>query len=690
MESPYEIFNNEIGVLANCLFSTNKIVKASDWSLGLVSYDSFNYKVKNGEIVRIRANAPKTPALVKFDSLPFSWQNLLIKAFGEPTKVVTKSIFEKEFRYDSVARDFYCASPLKLSDEEIELYTLNASVLNLVELVFNKRSNYISSLGGTMSAKEKRTRIANDTARFKSIKPHTLPEHPDNLFKDLRKYKADGYSYLISGKKGNANARKVTDYVEKFLNNLFAGQNEKPTYEKINRLYESFLAGYVTVINNETGEEYSPKEFPSIKRTTILNYLSAWRNEIGTESVRSGDRQKLMGKFKPYHSLDLPKYSGSIISIDDRQPPFEYEKGKRMWFYLGQDIASGAIVTWVYGKDKEGIIIDFYRQMVRLHQYYGVCLPNELEAESSLNSSFVNTFLKAGVMFNEVRIEANNARGKFIESGFNRKIRYGIEKEATGWIARPFAKSEANQIGGHDVPLIPYKTLVAERLKDIEKWNNEPHPDKPEKSRFEYWLENQHPALKPINWRGILPNLGYETTTSVKVGFIQLQLNEYVLGLNGKVATGNELINLLDEIEGEQVKVYWLDNLQGEVMKALVYVGDQFICEAIKKPTYNRAKLEQTPADLENRELISKYVATVEGYAKKQKSSIEKVIVIDNTPARPKTFVMPGLAELQDMPTGVIRNRELEAELLPELNEEDEFNLVHVETPIKRSLKDRF
>jgi hypothetical protein len=125
-------------------------------------------------------------------------------------------------------------------------------------------------------------------------------------------------------------------------------------------------------------------------------------------------------------------------------------------------------------------------------------------------------------------------------------------------------------------------------------------------------------------------------------------------------------------------------------MKALVYVGDQFICEAIKKPTYNRAKLEQTPADLENRELISKYVATVEGYAKKQKSSIEKVIVIDNTPARPKTFVMPGLAELQDMPTGVIRNRELEAELLPELNEEDEFNLVSVETPIKRSLKDRF
>jgi hypothetical protein len=686
---PYEIFNNKVTVQARYLYTSNKIVKAAPQSLCLLSYDQLDYKCKNGVFVKVRNACKGTHALILFDSLPSAWQNLLIKIFGEPEKVVVKGLFEKEFVYNQEARNFYCDSPLKLTDDEIEAYTLNASVLDLVDRIYNKRSSYIASLGNTMSGKEKRQRVANDCTRFKAIKPHTLPEYPDNLFKDLREYKKHKYDYLISGRKGNDNARKVTSAVERFLNSLFAGQHgEKPTYEDVNRSYESFLSGYITVINNETGEEYMPSEFPNIKRSSIQSYLSKWRNEIGNEAKRSGDRQQLMGKFKPYHSLELPKHSGSIISVDDRQPPFEYEKGKRMWFYLGQDIASGAIVTWVYGKDKAGIILEFYRQMVRLHVYYGVRLPYELEAESSLNSSFKDTFLREGTMFSKVRIEANNARGKYIESGFNRKIRYGIEKKATGWIARPFAKSEANQKSGNEIPIIPYNQLVAERLADIEQWNNEPHPDVPEKSRFEYWLENQHPSLSPINWRAIMPHLGYKEELSVNVGFIRLQNQEYVLGLNGKIAFGNELIELLDQVENRDVTVYWIDDLEGKVMKAFVYMGDQYICEALNKPKYQKATLEQKPSDTANRTLMSYYVATVEAFGSSQRKGIEKVTVIDNTPIKTGSFVMPGLRALQDMPSGVIRNLELEAEVLEDVNEDD-FVLVE-ENIAKKSLRDRF
>lgn len=688
--NPYEIHNDQIGVQAKFLFTGNKAAKSDHASLSLVSYDSFNYKVQNGVIVKLRGQGPNTPTLVKWESLPYSWQELLIKTFGEPKKVVIASLFEKEFVRDTEALEFYLKyspSPGKyLTSEEVELYTLNASVLNLVEVMFQKRTDYRAARRGSTNRTEIRKSIANDTARFKAIQPHTLPEYHDNLFKDLREYKKQGYAYLISGKKGNNNARKVTDEVEKLLNDMFAGQDHKPTYDDIDRQYNGFKLGYIKVINESTGEEYNPKEYPNLSRTTVQNYLSKWRNEIGNEAVRSGDRQKYMGKFKPYHSLHRPTYAGSIMSIDDRQPPFEYEPGKRMWFYLGADIASGAIVTWVWGKDKKEIIINFYRQMVRLHHHFGVNLPHELEAESSLNSSFKDTFLAPGAMFQEVRIEANNARGKWIESGVNRKIRYEQEKDSTGWISRPFARSEANQQGGHHVPIIPYDKLVHARLKDIEDWNNAPHHKNPEMSRFEYWLENQHPELKPTNYRAILPHLGYSTKTSCNTGIIKLQRSEFLLGLEGVVALGDTLISLLDIVEGEQVTIYWLDTIPNEdgdceVFKALVYVNDNFVCEAIPKPMYNRAKIEQTGDDSKHREIMSKYVATTDAYGLKRKKAIDKVTVIDSRPVK-KTFTMPGLKTYQpsfDQP----------AETLPELPS-DEMELIEVETPSKRALKDRF
>ncbi|MBK6819878.1 MAG: hypothetical protein IPG85_09955 [Bacteroidetes bacterium] len=97
--------------------------------------------------------------------------------------------------------------------------------------------------------------------------------------------------------------------------------------------------------------------------------------------------------------MKQPKYAGSILSIDDRQPPFKYDKNNRLWCYMGIDLASGAFTAWVFGKSKEGIIIDFYRELVRNYHMWGFNLPSDLEAEMSLNSSFVNAFLRPGNMF---------------------------------------------------------------------------------------------------------------------------------------------------------------------------------------------------------------------------------------------------------------------------------------------------
>lgn len=350
---------------------------------------------------------------------------------------------------------------------------------------------------------------------------------------------------------------------------------------------------------------------------------------MATLRLRTGDRQVLMSETKPYHSMDLPVYAGSLLSVDDRQPPFEYEAGRRVWFYLGYDVGAQCYTTIVWGKDKQGIILDFYRQMVRNYAQWGVPLPAELEAESSLNASFRETFLQEGNMFRFVRIEANNARGKYIERK-NRDARYGEERKSDGWVARPWARDESNRAGIQKVPMLTFEEIVEQTLKRYEHYNNEPHPAHPEMTRWEFFMTRQHPDLCEINWLGIVPYLGYCTKSSCRTGIVRLNNGECLLGIDGKVALGDDLIRLMKIVEGEELEVRWLDDNEGKVLKAYAYIGNQYVCELLQKPIYSRARIEQTETDMKARELMSKYVATIEGFGNRRKKEIQRITVLDD------------------------------------------------------------
>lgn len=435
------------------------------------------------------------------------------------------------------------------------------------------------------------------------------------------------------------------------------------------------------MVDNATGELYDPKDFKPLSPATIANYLHKWVNKIGTFAIRSGNRQRFMGQFKPHHSLDRPRYAGSIISIDDRQPPFKSLDGKRVWFYNGIDLGSEAFTCWVYGETKEGIITEFYRQLVRNYHEWGFHLPHELEAEMSLNSSFVNTFLREGAMFQKVRIEANNARGKRIERYYG-ALRYEYEKEREGWLARPHALKESNQQGVDvtKVPTVPYEDIINGCLTDIERWNNAPHAVHTDKTRWQVFCEMQNPELQPTNYLAILPHIGYRTQTSVKAGIIRLQRQEFLLGVDGKVALSDQLIQLMSRVEGQNIDVYWLDDNNGEVMKALVYIGDQYICEAVQKPTYNRATIERTPQDENNRVIMSSYVASVEAFGRRVRQSIGSVTIIEQPKEEiPGAFRISGKRRIQPQV-------EREAVELPQIEDVDDMDY----TPISKSLKDRF
>lgn len=682
--TPYDYHNDILGVQARYLVKGRDMAENS---IQVIGERGLQHRISNGYVKRIRANAPNFPTLVGWLELPPEWQRTLIGRFGEPHKQLKQSWFEKHYQRDTVAFEFYLTYKLAdgstLPDATIEEYTINASVLKTVQKVYSNRYALRRSMRGQVV--DIWAIVSAECNRFKDIHEHTLPMNAASLRRKLSQFKKEGYQSLIHKNFCNNSARKVDGDVMALLNSMFSSQPHKPTPTEISRQYDGFLAGYVEVINNVTGELYTPADFKKLSSTTITNYLAKWINKVGTHTLRSGDRQKHMGRFIPYHSMNAPKFAGSIISIDDRQPPFKMLNKKRPWFYNGVDLASLAITTWVYGTTKEGIILDFYRQMLRNYTEWGLGLPLELEAESSLNTGFKNTFLREGAMFQRVHISANAARTKRIEP-INGILRYDYEKEFEGWIPRPDANSESNEPGPRKVPEIPYDQIIDQSLKAIWMYNNAEHPTIKGKSRWDVFMDNQNPDLKPTNWRAILPHLGYTTETSCNTGFIRLQKQEFLLGIDGKIAFSTKLTNLLAQIEGKDIDVYWLDGNDGNVMKALVYLhgSDTYVCEAIAKPKYCRATAEQTPADVIAREQMSKYVASVTGFIRSQKNAIDRVTVIDNRPKVLNTrFEMPGM------------RKPVSAEFEPatgldELPDEVDLALSAPERTFNRSLNNRF
>ncbi len=683
----------------NILVVTKDELVPTWWnSYNSLKQELYRYKDKPYGIKRAQLGGNGRQLLVIFDSLPGEVQ----EGLGDPRKV--KHPLEPFYTIDSAAVCYYSTEFIYpdgsyLTPAAQERYIINASVIGAIFALEQARGAIRLNQGGSL--KGITATLCADATSFQEVLQvkhkvrHSLPTHPRHFKNTLTRFSKLGCISLVKDAKGKSkrNAQKATPQIIKLLNDLFATQAHKPTATEVARQYEAFLGGYLEVWSNETGQVYNPKAMPKLSPSTVKAYLAGWENKIGTYTRRSGNRQKLMQQFKPHHSLKRPKFSGSLLSIDDRQPPFAYDKSKRLWFYNGIDLASGAFTCWVYGKTKEGLILAFYRQLVRNYAQWGLCLPDGLECESALNSMFKDTFLREGAMFQHVRIEANNARGKRIEA-YYRPLRYQYEKKREGWLARPFALSEANQAGSIPSPIVPYDQIIQGCLHDIEQWNNTEHSSVKGISRWEYFLQHQHPDLKPTNYKAILPHLGYKTETSCNAGIIKLQYQEFLLGDDGKVALGEDLIRLMKVVEGQELDVYWLDDNQGNVLKVLVCLRGErrYICEACPKPVYNRAVIEQTEQDSKAQKLMSSYVATIEGFRRKRTRTLEPLTVLDNRPTTlNNTFQIEGPPSIPPKwGRGPSRPRDAEeVEVLAEV-QQDAYEAIPDRVSFKKDLKDRF
>lgn len=679
----YDTYHNKIGVKLSYLLTD--IDKCSDNSLAVISYVAYKIRAHRNPAFRLKKGLGKgNEALISWEHIP-EWQAQCKARFGNPETATNP--LEKFYKQDAKTTRFF--ADYRFDDDGAYLkptqqkqYTINANVMQAVVGLKTYRSLKRKSGNGSLATLWQS--LANDAYTFNDILKtkhncqHTLGTSEKTIRTRYAAFIKDGLVSIIDGRNNNQNAQIVTPEMLSLWCNIYAGQrNYKPTYIEVSKAYDSFLDGTLDIMVNDTAEAFNhtlPCYRPA-SEATVYAYQSAWENAAITQSLRSADRQVQLGNYNVYHKMMTSPVAGSLLSIDDRQPPFEYAPGERLWFYCGVDTGSEAFTTWVYGDGKKEIIIDFYRQMVRNYTAWGLQLPYELECESSLNASYKDTLLQPGAMFQKVRIEANNARGKKIEQ-YWRKIRYGadFDKGEEAWIGRPFAKSEANQKNKAKTPLLTKDAIVQKCLATIEKWNNMLHSDQkthPGLTRWDVFMDKQHKDLTPTNWAGILPHIGYKQVTSMRVGRITLQGLHRVVGFNGEVALGEKLINVMKKIEGQSVTVYWLDDDLGNILKALVYdmQGTQ-ICELLGDLAYQRGELDRTPQCEINRGLISAYAASVQGYINRNAKNIERVTLLQEAKPLSNRF------KITDKTTPLIR--ETEAETLPPLEPEyaDTFNQI--------------
>lgn len=210
-EIPFEYHDDKLGVKIKFLTTD----RCCDQSLRFISYKAINQRMnsKTQPERQLRRASLGFDALVEYDSLVQEWRDALVFAFGKPKEKIQQSFFAKHYISDRKAFDFFAAHRYgeddikKLEPEVIELYTYNASVLNTVLEVKEKRKLYAKSLGVTGSFDIWQS-LSNDVNAFQDVQ-HDLPTTKDSLRHKVNRYIKEGYAAIISKKYGSKNAALI-------------------------------------------------------------------------------------------------------------------------------------------------------------------------------------------------------------------------------------------------------------------------------------------------------------------------------------------------------------------------------------------------------------------------------------------------------------------------------------------------
>lgn len=209
----------------------------------IISEANYRSMSQRGRFRVVRRACYGTPALVAYNSLPDRVKEKVVAKYGDPESRVERFDLRSMITRDPEAERFYRTYTLDdgghvyLKTETINLYTINASVLNAVIRLTSDRALCIKSYGKPFG------RVWAETSRdLNAIQGELgcrLPKNHLSLKRLAEKYKEQGYAALVSAKHGNNNARKNKRDEQEALIVELTGDGRNIDNETVARLYNA-------------------------------------------------------------------------------------------------------------------------------------------------------------------------------------------------------------------------------------------------------------------------------------------------------------------------------------------------------------------------------------------------------------------------------------------------------------------
>jgi len=632
-----EYIDNRLSIPAQWLYEPFRTEK--ELLPVLISYDNYKAKAKRNKITVTQRGGYGRIAMVAFDSLSSDLQACLISRLGKhPAEVVKKNMIVELLQPDYKAVAYFANYQLPdgrtLPADVQRRYATEAMLLQACKQLQGNNKKLRKTMGSEGNRKAWEL-ISKMVAQLDSQEyPHSLPTSANRLRIKVQEYSQGGYESLISGNWCSANARKVTDIVERLICSIH-GDEKLPFVEHTHEIYMQFLAGVLDIADVETGEIFDRKLFVNSKTgapltlstTTIWNIVQNPKNS-GLLAKKRMNTIDYNTKMVSYAHRKRPEFALSKISMDDRTLSRKTTSGQWLNSYGVYEPMSECWLGVVYDVAKPSVtmVMDCLRALYVESMQHNLRWAAEVEVENHLMRG-LETELNALFQFVTFCNPANSKQ-KRAEHGI-RVLKYGAEKNAHAGIGRHYGKGAFKTKSEHKddeykQQRVELETLIADAKTDTHTHNHSPHSIYKDKTRWQVLMEHQHPDLmRPEGWK-LLRWIGYMTETTIRNNdCVKLQYEDYYI----------EHVENLRRLKPNNygVQAYWLPDAEGNIGECYLYQGDVYVGKAIRYERFNEAKFERTERDEQVRLEQTKRQSHQRKLVKDGvKEKITKVVVINN------------------------------------------------------------
>lgn len=540
------------------------------------------------------------PILIEYATLPEKYRKKFEAKYGDPVRILSDDHISIVMNED--ARDYFSKATYpngeRLTDRQIDEYTLNASVLDalLDEVERQKSARRASGRRKAINWEG----IAGICEQMKKEFGHTLEGNKDEsldryIQNKLRQYVDKGFESLISMNMCKRKAQRITEEGGRFIVALRRSRVKVYSLSDILREY------------NLKAEEKGWK--PLSSRSTIKKYLDRPEVQPKWYGAVYGELAAKQ-KFDRKHITAMPTMRDALWYGDGTKINLYY-RGRNRKGQPAMCTISVYEVIDAYSEMFLGYCIspvenfEAQRKAFRMAVERAGCRPYEIvtDNQGGQNKKEAKLFMSK-ICHISRKAQSHNPQSKSIEQVFGR-FQMQVLKEkwfCTGQNITATSKdSRPNMefIEANNDKLYTFEEMCEVYAECRERWNDMPHP-RTGKSRRETYYASQNPQAPALSEYSYMDMFWEQTEATFTSSGIKIQIDNLPYVYEVFDNEGNIDYDFRKENTGRQFVVkYDPDDMTCVWLCLRSSVGVRRVCKAYPYATVHRATQEQTAEEQE-------------------------------------------------------------------------------------------